>query len=78
MSANNAVDTFETEPGQRNDARGNITRGNRIGLAGGVVGGVFTVAGAVLITLGVRKRQTGGVSPMMDAQTMGVQWSARF
>ncbi|MBV1860385.1 MAG: hypothetical protein KUG77_18375, partial [Nannocystaceae bacterium] len=78
VSANQAVETFETEPAQRSDARGDITRGNRMGIVGGVVGGVFTVAGAVLITLGVRKRNTGGVSPMMDAQTMGVQWSGRF
>ncbi len=78
VSANNAVDTFETEPARRNAARQDITQGNRIGIVGGVVGGAFTVAGAVLITLGVRKRQTSRVSPMMDTQTMGVQWSGRF
>jgi hypothetical protein len=78
VSANNAVTTFETEPTQRSGARDDITRGNKIGIAGGVVGGAFTVAGAVLITLGVRRRQTGAVSPMMDTQTMGVQWSGRF
>ena len=77
VSANRAVNTFETEPQQRADARKDITRGNTIGIVGGAVGGAFTVAGAVLVVLGVRKRQ-GRVSPMLDTQTMGVQWTGRF
>jgi len=83
VSANNAVSTFETEPQQRADARKDITRGNTLGIVGGALGGAFTVAGAVLITLGVRRRQST-VSPMIDVagvggtQSMGVQWSGRF
>ena len=77
VSANNAVDTFETDPELRAAARDDISRGNTIGIIGGVVGGAFTVAGAVLITLGVRRRQSN-VSPMVDQGAMGVMWSGRF
>ena len=77
VSANQAVNTFETDPQQRADARRNITRGNTIGIVGGVVGGAFTVTGAVLLTLGLRKRQAN-VSPMIDEGAMGVQWFGRF
>jgi hypothetical protein len=80
VSANRAVDTFETDPEGRAQARTDITRGNTIGIVGGALGGAFTVTGAVLIVLGVRKSQ-GTVAPMLDAQTMqpmGIQWSGRF
>ncbi len=77
VSANSAVQTFETEPRQRADARRDVTRGNTIGIIGGAVGGAFTVTGAVLLTLGIRRRNTK-VVPMIDARTMGASWSGRF
>ena len=77
VSANKAVNRFETEPEARPDARQDADRGNLVGTIGGVVGGVFTVSGAVLLGLGVKKRGVT-LTPAVNASTVGLSWAGRF
>ena len=76
-SASVGVDTFETDPNQREDARGQIRTGNALGIAGGVIAGAFTVSGAVLLGLGLQRRH-GRVEPMAWRTGGGLSWSGRF
>lgn len=79
--ANNAVDTFETEPAKREKARNDNQLGNTLGIAGGVAAGVFLTAGAVLIALGVKKKQNNrrtAVAPMINSEQIGAVLRARF
>ncbi len=77
VSANNAVGQFEDEPEQREDARQSIARGNTLGIVGGTLGGVLTVSGAILLGLGLKKRQSQ-VAPLVDSTSAGISWSGRF
>ena len=56
VSAGRGVDTFETDPAGRDNARDQIRRGNAVGIAGGVLSAVFVVSGSVLLAVGLRRR----------------------
>jgi hypothetical protein len=79
--ANKAVDTFETDPGKRDQARADNQLGNTLGIAGGVAAGVFLTAGAVLMAIGAKKKKGGGrtaVAPVIDGEQFGAVLRARF
>ncbi|MBL4683652.1 MAG: hypothetical protein JKY37_03605 [Nannocystaceae bacterium] len=76
-SANKAITRFEIEPDERAAARDDVKRGNRIGIVGGAIGATFTVTGAVLIGLGLRKRGVR-LAPTADATSAGMMWFGRF
>jgi hypothetical protein len=81
VSANRGVDTFETVPEQRDDARAQIRRGNAIGIAGGVLSGVFIVSGSILLGLGLRRAGPGtrySVLPSADPRRIGLALSGQF
>jgi tetratricopeptide (TPR) repeat protein len=54
--------------------------GNTLAIAGGVVGGVFTIAGAVLVGVGASRKSARGVSftPSFGRRFAGVGLSGRF
>lgn len=57
--------------------------GNTLAIAGGVVGGVFAITGAVLVGIGASrkakgKRDTAAVTPWMGARTVGLGVHGRF
>jgi hypothetical protein len=79
--ANKAVSTFETDPGQRDRARADNELGNTLGVAGGVAAGVFLTAGAVLMAIGVKKKNgtdRAAVAPVIDGKQFGAVLRARF
>jgi hypothetical protein len=81
VSANRGVDTFETDPDRRADARAQIRRGNAIGIAGGVLSGVFIVSGSILLALGLRRSGSGArysVLPSADARRIGLSLAGHF
>jgi hypothetical protein len=79
--ANKAVDTFKSDPAQRDNARADNQLGNTLGIAGGVAAGVFLTAGAVLMVLGAKRRKGNGrtaVAPTFDGKQVGAILRARF
>ena len=81
VSANRGVDTFETDPDRRADARTQIRRGNAIGIAGGVLSGVFIVSGSILLGLGLRRARPSSrysVLPSADPHRIGLSLAGHF
>ena len=62
VSAGRGIDTFETDPSNRDNARDQIRRGNAVAVAGGVLSAVFVVSGSVLLAIGLRRRGTARYS----------------
>ncbi|MCA9711452.1 MAG: hypothetical protein KDK70_36780 [Myxococcales bacterium] len=79
--ANDISDLAPDDIDGRRDRFDRGRTGNALALAGGIAGGVLVVTGAVLLGLGVRKRQRGGrtaLVPTIVPQGSGLALRGRF
>lgn len=79
----NANDLGGLEPDDIDGRREQFNRGrtgNRLAVAGGILGGVFTITGAVLVGVGASRKPASGVSfvPSFGRRFAGVGLSGRF
>ncbi|MEM6290814.1 MAG: hypothetical protein AAGA54_06095 [Myxococcota bacterium] len=79
-AANDVSDLDPNEPSERRDQFARGRTGNTLALAGGVAGGVLIASGAVLIGLGVKRKNTGSVAlaPYGGRGQAGLSLSGRF
>lgn len=77
-SANAAIDTFKTQPEQRNAARDDIRRGNTVAIVGAAAGGAFLMGGAVLLAVGLRRRAAVRGSLALGPGQLGLAWRVRW
>ncbi|MEM7154024.1 MAG: hypothetical protein AAF799_14335 [Myxococcota bacterium] len=74
----NAIQTFETEPDMRAQARDDVQRGNTIALAGGIAGGLLLAGGAAVLALGLKRRAEFKGSLAAGPSPLGIGWRWRF